>query len=81
MTASVLTKNLATDFERLLTLVMPLVQSQAGQPIPADQFWLNDAQMLGKKFCYHVASLGLIAQPVEIDVDGKASIATLATVL
>ncbi|MCO5396583.1 DUF5677 domain-containing protein [Ralstonia soli] len=70
MTASVLTKNLATDFERLLTLVMQLVQSQTGQPIPADQFWLNDAQVLGKKFCYHVASLRLIAQPVEVDIDG-----------
>ncbi|MDO3615282.1 DUF5677 domain-containing protein [Ralstonia pseudosolanacearum] len=65
-----LTKSLATDFERLLTLVMQLVQSQAGQPIPADQLLLNDAQVLARKFCNHVVSLRLIAQPVEVDIAG-----------
>lgn len=70
MTASVLNHDLSGDFERLLTLVMQLVESQAGQQIPVDQLWMNDAQVLGKKFCYHVASLRLIAQPVQIDIAG-----------
>lgn len=70
MNAPILTKSLATDFERLLTLVMQLVQSQAGQPIPADQLLLNDAQVLARKFCNHVVSLRLIVQPVEVDIAG-----------
>ncbi|WP_367395160.1 DUF5677 domain-containing protein [Cupriavidus sp. Agwp_2] len=65
-----LTKNLSVDFERLLTLMMQLVQSQAGQQIPTSQFWMNDAQVLARKFCNHLASLRLIAQPIEIDIAG-----------
>ncbi|MGH1512142.1 hypothetical protein [Ralstonia solanacearum] len=49
---------------------MQLAQSQAGQQIPANQLWMNDAQVLPKKFCYHITSLRRIAQPIEIDIAG-----------
>jgi len=50
----------------LLNLIVQLTNSQAGKAIPVDALWMNDAQVLALKFYYHLASLHVLVQPVEV---------------
>jgi len=50
----------------LLNLIVQLTNSQAGKAIPVGALWMNDAQVLALKFYYHLASLHVLVQPVEV---------------
>lgn len=56
-----------TDESRmLLNLIVQLTNSQAGKDVPAASPWMNDAQVLALKFYYHLTSLHVLVQPVEV---------------
>jgi hypothetical protein len=58
----------------LLNLVVQLTNSQAGKAIPVGRLWMNDVQVLALKFYYHLASLHVLVQPVEMAMpQGTAS--------
>ncbi|RWA45717.1 hypothetical protein AU476_01160 [Cupriavidus sp. UYMSc13B] len=59
---------MSDEFARLLQLTVQLLESQAGKGILPGQCWLNDAQVLGRKFYYHLTSLHVLAQPVEVEM-------------
>lgn len=50
----------------LLNLIVELTNFQAGKAIPVGALWMNDAQVLALKFYYHLASLHVLVQPVEV---------------
>lgn len=50
----------------LLNLIVQLTNSQAGKDVPATSLWMNDAQVLALKFYYHLTSLHVLVQPVEV---------------
>lgn len=50
----------------LLNLIVQLTNSQAGKDLPAGSPWMNDAQVLALKFYYHLTSLHVLVQPVEV---------------
>ncbi|KAB0650290.1 hypothetical protein [Burkholderia diffusa] len=51
---------------KLLHLTVQLIESQADKMIPVGLLWMNDAQVLARKFYYHLASLHVLVQPVEV---------------
>jgi len=56
-----------TDESRtLVNMSVQLTDSQAGKAIPAGALWMNDAQVLALKFYYHLASLHVLVQPVDV---------------
>ncbi|MCX4177692.1 MULTISPECIES: hypothetical protein [Paraburkholderia] len=55
-----------SESRKLLHLTVQLIESQAGNVIPVGQLWMNDAQVLARKFYYHITSLHVLAQPVEV---------------
>lgn len=56
-----------TDESRtLLNLIVQLTNSQAGKTIPVGALWMNDAQVLALKLYYHLVSLHVLVQPVEV---------------
>lgn len=60
-------KRPGTDESRkMLHLIVQLTNSQAGEAVPVDALWMNDAQVLAIKLYYHLASLHVLAQPVEV---------------
>lgn len=59
------------DFELLLSLIVQMVQSQAGQPLPEGGAWENDKQWLAKKFVFHMAGIRELFRGTTIDVDGE----------
>lgn len=73
------------DFQLLLSLLVEMVQSQAGQPLPDGGAWENDKQWLAKKFVFHMAGIRELFRGTTIQVGGDphtfvnhASINTLA---
>lgn len=59
------------DFKILLDLFMRLVDSKAGNPIPAGHKWQNDAQILSLKLFRHLVSMKVILEGVTISKDEK----------
>lgn len=55
-----------SESRTLLHLTVQLIESQAGKVIPVGLSWMNDAQVLARKFYYHLASLHVLVQPVEV---------------
>ncbi len=63
-----------SESRTLLHLTVQLIESQAGKVIPVSLSWMNDAQVLARKFYYHLASLHVLVQPVEVVMpQGSAS--------
>jgi hypothetical protein len=50
----------------LLHLTVQLIESQAGTAIPRGLLWMNDVQVLARKFYYHLTSLHVLVQPVKV---------------
>lgn len=63
---AVLTQARTSESRTLLLLTVQLIESQAGRLIPVGLSWMNDAQVLARKLYYHLASLHVLAQPVEV---------------
>ncbi|CAN7782520.1 hypothetical protein LJR296_008117 [Cupriavidus necator] len=64
----------SSDSRTLLHLTAQLIESQADRVIPVGQLWMNDAQVLALKLYYHLASLHVLVQPVEVVMpQGSAS--------
>jgi hypothetical protein len=54
------------DSRALLHTTVQLIESQARRDIPAGRLWMGDAQVLARKFYYHLASLHVLTQPVKV---------------
>lgn len=59
------------DFELLLSLLIDMVESQAGQPLPEGGAWENDRQWLAKKFVFHMAGIRELFRGTRIEVRGE----------
>lgn len=62
-----------SESRTLLHLTVQLIESQAGKMIPVGLSWMNDAQVLARKFYYHLASLRVLVRPVEVAMQHRTS--------
>ncbi|HBO3957639.1 DUF5677 domain-containing protein [Pseudomonas aeruginosa] len=67
-------KNILGDFDILLSLMVRMVQAQAGNDIPPGDEWINDAQVLANKLFMQLCSARSLLNATEVTLaDGQGA--------
>lgn len=67
------TNNTKKDYAELLSLLMSMVDAQAGRQILDGQAWQSDRQTLAKKMAFHLLTIQSIGEGLSLHVGGMAS--------